>query len=218
MLPLRNPSVGGFLVRFLLVFGVLLVPWPGLGHAYAVLFRAGGDLVLGSFPSGVDVRFRPLPEGEAKWNTELVVRNRQTQAVGSVPMSSRSMGYVPTAVLVGLVLATPIPWPRRRRALFWGLILVHGFVVLRLGLVILDGLSRSDALAPFIWGPFWGKVLSRAAPALGHTPAGSYIVPVLIWVFVSFRRRDWFALFGQAQPGRNTAPVSRRTARWGRAS
>ena len=33
----------GFVCRFLLIYGLLMAPWPGLEQAYGDLFRAGED-------------------------------------------------------------------------------------------------------------------------------------------------------------------------------
>ena len=52
---------GRIWIRFILLltvyYAILIAPWPGLEDAYARLFRAGAQFVLGSYGSAGAVRF-----------------------------------------------------------------------------------------------------------------------------------------------------------------
>ena len=190
---LRNKSLGGFVIRFLIIYGLLMAPWPGLRRAYAAVFRAGGNLVFGSLGPDVRVRFRPPDRSERAADTEIVLTKREGQALATrrVPTKARHLGYTPTAILVALTLSTPSLWRRKWRGLLWGLLAVYGFVALRVGLLLMHTLSEDPALRVFTLGPLAEKLLERAIPALVRAPASSYVAPILIWVLVSFRTSDW---------------------------
>lgn len=151
MLPPRQ--LGRFFLAVLIVYAVLMAPWPGLEHGYAYLFRSGSNIVFARFwfwPDG-GVRFLDLkalkpgdlapgtPELEATgtFDTGMELRSQRAPgAYGYLRTSSRYVGYGPTVVLITLVLATPILWARRGWALLWGLLLIHAFIALRLTLTL----------------------------------------------------------------------------------
>jgi len=115
----------GFLARFLLVFVLLAAPWPGLHEGYAAVFCGAGNLLFGRFGSDGRVRFRPKPQADRKSDMELELRNRSNDAEYVIEGSARLQGYKPTAYVVALILASPVRWSRRFRAVLWGLLGVN---------------------------------------------------------------------------------------------
>jgi len=105
--------------------------------------------------------------------------------VRNLDLDTSAFGWGPTALLVSLVLATPLPWKRRWRALFLGLILEQGFIVLWLAYFVWYD-SAEIALVAFT--PFW----RHAASVFRETLLGqiNLAAPVLIWILVTFRRGD----------------------------
>ncbi len=198
--PFSRRRIAGFFILFLAFYGLLMAPWPGVRPAYAAYFRAVGTWLFGSFGAKDAVRFRPAPEGPGEWDTVVVLSNPHTGAVGTIQHDSRNMGYVPTAMLLSLVLATPFPLRRKGRTLLWGFLLVNFYVALRIALVLLRDLSQDDALCLFPLGPFGRQVLAWAVRALVMSPGSYFAFPVFIWILVTFRRSDWRALFPPPPP------------------
>ena len=197
--------LGGFIWRLSLYYVLLgVAPWPGFRDAYADLFRAGGNTVFGSFGGSGRTKFEPEPRGLRMWDT------RVRFAIAGLPMSRRITynawiaGWIPVATLVSLVLATRIPWSRRLRALVWGLAWTHVFVLLRVFVLVLFGFSGPPGLPLFSVGPFGHKVLEVALEVISVAPVTSFVVPVLIWLLVTFRREDWV---GTPRPRRRAAAV-----------
>ena len=125
-----------------------------------------------------------------------------------MPHSARLTGYLPTAEVIALILALPIPWSRRWKALFWGLVLVNGFVVLRLEITLLYWFSGDRPFALYSPGPFWSEVLVGAREVVVVSPMLTFAVPVFIWILVTFRRGDleqWMAPRMGGKPVRNRA-------------
>ncbi|MFH0981593.1 MAG: hypothetical protein V2A79_08650 [Planctomycetota bacterium] len=187
--------IAGFFVLFLVFYGLLMAPWPGVREAYAAGFRAGGSLLFGSFGAKDNVRFRPLSGKLAEWDTEIILSNPQTGMTATIRCWSWRTGFVPTAVLISLVLATPLSWARKTRALAWGLLLINGYVALRLALVLLHPYSPNDPLALFVLSPLLQKVLTWIYGALNMLPGGTFGFPVLLWILATFRRSDWRTIF-----------------------
>ena len=173
---------------FVLLYGLLVLPWPGVKQAYASFFRAGGNVLFKSFGSRGSVRFVPPDSEHDKWDTEGHLIHRGRPTYWRIGFSSRRMGYLPTIALTALVLATPIPWRRRGWALLWGILLVNGFVVVRLAVAIIQGFRNVDL---FVFSPFWNRAVDVTYDVVSISTVTSCVVPALIWLLVSFRREDW---------------------------
>ena len=182
--------IGGFFLRLLVIFVVLIVLWPGLKKAYGSFFQAGGNVLFTRFGSEGRVHFGPLTPVAPDGDTEVTLRNRRTQADSTYVVDSRTLGYKPTVFMLALILATPIPWPRRLWAVLWGFLLINVYVALRVGVFLLTVFSGNDNLALFSPGPTARSVLDYLYWILVGSFAG-LLLPLPIWVVVSFRRRDW---------------------------
>ncbi|MCK4343608.1 MAG: zinc ribbon domain-containing protein, partial [Phycisphaerae bacterium] len=190
MFPLKRMLLLCFLL--LLTFGVLMAAWPLLSNAYTAVFHAGGNLVFGSFGSEGQVRFERMPADKpsSRTDTQMVLRNRTTRFESVHNTSVRYLGYVPTIVIITLVLNTPIPWRRRWLALLLGFLLVQGFVAIRIVLLLLHHFSADNEVAQYSFNLFWKGVLTQTCGALVGAPPSAYVVPILIWIAVAFRRGD----------------------------
>jgi len=200
----RPESFAWFVLRALLVYALLMVPWPGLKEAYAAVFRGIGDVAFGRFYVWSDsgVRFidlRSLKPGDLApgvprlpvtdaFDTVMELRTRGAPQVGYLRTSARYVAYLPTALLAALCVTAPCPRRKRGSALLFGLVLVHLFILLRLTLTLLaGGFAAEKAYAIFHPGPFWHGVLTRLDGVLADNPTVSYIVPTLIWFVVMYR-------------------------------
>jgi hypothetical protein len=183
-----------FFCLFLLVFGLLMAPWPRLGRAYTRFYSTSAAFLFGSFGSKGIVRFEPLSDSEYDLNVSLYNRARPGPDGGIAGIqtrhNSRLAGYIYVAFLTALILATPIPWRRKGWALFWGIILIHGLVASKLALRILYAFNNKP-LSMFALNPFCKRVLSITHQAFAVNVTFGFIVCVFIWILVSFRRRDW---------------------------
>ena len=178
--------------------------WPLVCEWYPGFLRTGGEVLFGSLGLKDVVRFEALPEREGMDDTQILltkadapkrtlVRNGTTYhaAVATrMKLSSRHVGYVSTAVLVGLILATPIRWSRRGRAFFWGVLLLHAFIAARLAILVVYGLTLNSSGPPAQLDSLWAGTLHTGMQTLSAGPTVSYILPVIIWILVSLRRED----------------------------
>ncbi len=196
MFPLRR--ISGFFIRCLVFYGLLIGPWPQLMDGYRAFFRAGGNLLFHHFGPAGSVEFKPIPSlDHAKDVTLRLTKHR----VGSLERDIKSVyaGYRPTAFLIALVLATPVPWSRRLWALLWGLILVNAFVSFRVGLVLLDDFSNNNPLALFTLSHTLKAGLRLLVLLFYRAPEMHYIVPAFIWLLVTFRRDDLKTLLARRE-------------------
>lgn len=188
-----------FLGKSLFLYGLLLLAWPIVGDAYAAYLRAGGNLLFGTWGTRGRVEFRAPSEPDGKWDMVSVVTNLERGKSGLRSHSSNLLGYLPTATLAALVLASPMPRARRIRALIWGLLWVNLFVAFRMGLGILADFCSNDACALYVVRPWTRWILDLAVFVFLFAPAAYFVAPVCIWILVTFRRTDWDALFGRSK-------------------
>lgn len=186
-------AVFGFLLRFAVVFGVLIAPWPGWDPAYAAYFQSFGRMIFGGSDGPRVVEFAPNKGGSPQLDTVVTIENRdRLDSRGQVParqmeLDSRSLGWVPTALTVALVAATPIPWRRRLVALASGLVLIHLFIFFTLEAGIWN--NSADLSLTTLSG-FWRSAAAELEYVLVTQIGASFSVPVVIWILVTFRRQD----------------------------
>ena len=198
-------AIIGFAVRFGLCYGLLAAPWPGLQNAYSAGFRILGGAVFRGFGPGGHVEFLPAAiayEGGA--DTEIVTGADGVPVVGVNPVGSRLMFYLPLAETAALILAANVSWRRRGIALGSGLLLALGFVVLRLWVVLMVWFSDERPWAIYQIQPWARALLSHADEVLNTAPTATFLVPVLIWIVVVFRREDWDRIIGARAAGQPT--------------
>lgn len=201
MFPLRL-LLGG-VTRVVVIYVVLLLAaWPMLGGVYSAVFRSAGEALFGSFGSEGVVEFRAANasvSGGIHENRMYLWNRRNPNAYFQVTNSTRYVGYVPTILVIALIVATPVPWARRGWALLWGMMIVHCFIAVRLGVVLVIAFCGD---APWrIWqpSPFWQSVLSSTGEGLANSPSISFIVPVFIWLVVTVRRDDVMRIMREGQ-------------------
>ena len=196
---MRSRHVVGFFVRFMAIFVVLTAPWPGLPQAYAPAYRAAGNLLFASFGADGTVELRPSTRDDPDRDTEFALANWQTDAE-SVFVGSSLKGYKPTAFVLALILATPIPWRRRWRALLWGTVCITVYAALRTTVFLVAVFSEDNDLAVLTLGPISKTALDYIYWVVVDSFAGWLILPLPIWALVSFRRQDWQTLLKGGRP------------------
>ncbi len=185
----------GFLLRFGLIYGLLIAPWPGWSELYSEGFRAVGNAVFGSSEGQRLLYFEAHREtrGLASLDTRIVRGNRALadstgkgtgQMLGIDP---RSIGWTPTALTIAFIAATPIPSRRKVGALIWGLLWIHAFILFSVWVYIWNS---STEVSLVTLSPFWKEFADNLQYTLITQMGVSFSVPVLIWILVCFRRED----------------------------
>ncbi|MCE0523398.1 MAG: hypothetical protein LV480_10865 [Methylacidiphilales bacterium] len=193
----KNPLIGAA-GRFIVIFGLLVLPWPGWNAAYSGYFRALGQAVFGHQDEQRIVRFVPYHEqhGFSSLDTQMTLGNRAlADSTGkgkaeSVTLDTRSIGWVPTALTMALILATPVPWRQRAWALLWGLLLIHAFILFSLQTWIW---YASPDLSLLTLSPFTKSIVDGLEYTLLTQLGASFSVPMLIWILVTIRRENLFS-------------------------
>ena len=192
---LRNKPILWFFVRLCLLYGLLIIPWPGFNEAYGRYFSELGNIVFDRDDGKRIVRFEAedVHHGVTSLNAKVTLGNRDLMdATGhgpahAVDFDTRSIGWVPTALTMALILATPVPWKRRLMAFGFGFLLIHLFILFSIQTWIWN---ESTELSLVDVNQF-GKMLIDGLEYTTITQMGiSFFAPILIWLLVTFRRSD----------------------------
>ena len=186
--------IAGFIWRFVVLYALLIVPWPGFNGAYGRYFCALGQLIFARENDRRIVHFEPVPEELrhqldiriALGNREHLDRNGSGQMV-FLELDTRGIGWVPTALLLALVLATPVTWRRRAGALCLGLLSVHALVIFSVAIYIWN---NSVDLGLVTVGPFSKQIIAGLEETLITQMGASFAAPVLIWMLFTIRPKD----------------------------
>lgn len=203
----QRRSVYGFALKLALFYGLLVFPWPGWRDTYAAGHRAIANRVFGSFGSLGSANFRPSTDPGAKHDTVMAIRSRQSPVEGATGYDARLEGYLPAAVFIALHLATPVPWARKWRTFLLGLIVIHVFVALRITIALFHFFNSEGPWRAVHLGPWATKALGTAFEFGVASPVCTFLVPGLVWLFLSFRLADIAGYWGTSAVAEKTVPT-----------
>lgn len=188
-----------FLCKFVVLYTLLVLPWPGWEGIYGSFFRGLARPVFGSVRGERELTFERLGEPPHPGYTRIEIVNRRLMhADGSGPVRNLDLdplgfGWKPTALVLALVAATPIAWRRRWRALLWGFACIQVIVLCFLAFRIW---YESAEVALVTFTPFW----KNAADGFNDLVIWQYtlVFPVVVWIFVTFRGEDLMGTIGRS--------------------
>lgn len=199
MLSIRQ--ISGFVLRAVIVFTILVAAWRGVGGLYAGYVQTLGSSLFGTLRGDLEIEFSPIeaslperwqpPEGQ-DWDVQITITSRQPpHDIALFFNKSRNLGYVPTAFVVALTLATPIPWSRRWRSVVWGLVCVNVLVGLKTLLLLGYGIEFASPFGLMSTDSWLRNLLGGMHEVVVHGAGGGRLLfPVLIWILVTVRRAD----------------------------
>jgi len=218
---LRRSPIARFLLCFALLFGVLIAPWPGWNQIYGAYFRALNGAVFARENASRILRIEAAHHVRPPIDTVITMANpNRVGANGRMSarilwLDARSVGWVPTALILALTIASLVSWKRRAWAILWGWLLVQIFILVSVGCYIWN---ESAAIGLVTITPFWKPVAHGLEETLVTQLGASFVVPALIWLVVTFRSKDLHELpgLGRVEPterppreGRKNASASR---------
>jgi hypothetical protein len=182
-----------FLLKASVIYALLSAPLSFYDETYGQFYRNMAGKLLGRFHDSGFVRFSSMSKPEM---THLNIGNyKLALADGSfdtaaVDVNTRILGYLPTILLIALVMASPVPWRRRLLAVSIGWFLVMGLVIFKQYIFILDQCEKNQWLKLTNYTGF-SKTLFDFMNTFIST--SSFTVPyfvVGIWLLVTFRISD----------------------------
>ena len=176
---------------FVVAYGILISPWPGLDRVYALFYREALVFLSGSLAGDSSVRFERSTDPKYDVNIVFYDKNRleadgKPTAVGFFGQNCRRDAYVFVAFTIALILATPLSWKRKGLALAWAMIAVHIFIAFKLGIWTLYGLNREPFNVFARSRVLTGMVFIIKEICVRNMNFG-LILCALVWIVVSLR-------------------------------
>lgn len=199
--PPKHP-IKAFLVFFIPIYTILVtVGLLGLDKTYDKIYRSLGDTFFSEIGDKGIVRFIEEidPTTSEMASMAMLINRDQNNAAVANGTSVRAakivvepwrMGYLPIALLISLILSTPIPWKRRLFSLLWGMLAVSVFIIFRTWIFLKYFFYEKEWLEVVTPEGFGANMLEWSYSVFVYNIVLALIVPVLIWILVTFRKED----------------------------
>ncbi len=190
-----NPLLFFVLKCAAIYFTLVILLFSGFGEGYSSYFRGFGNLLFSSRWENVKISFVPknsqqttLAEGHRATNISVRINNQDYHyenglpVLGELGVNSHLQGYLPTALLLSLFIATPINWKRRLKALGIGILTLHTFIAALLWVVIV-GYTETNGIGIYRFGDTMkGIIVWIMQITLVNQIGISFMVPLLFWM------------------------------------
>jgi len=189
-----------FAGRFLLIFVLLTLPWPGFRESYCRLIRSEAHWLLTTTLKNVIVIIEDNDDPQhPSVDTRITLGNRRdiradgTGPVRVIVIDSRSLGWMPNAMFIALMGALASRTWFWLRGFFTGLLLVNVFIAATLWITVAHGYFEASAAARL------QICLGYANRLLVTNLWVSFVFPTMIWlgclrmVWEGGMLRGWFS-------------------------
>jgi len=191
-----------FLAWFVAIYALFIFPWPGSRDFYGTYLRSIAKFALADTNGLRILRFDEVPSARRNHtlDTRITVANREQLDVNGsgravmLDFDSRGLGWVPTALLIALITATPVPWSRRAWAFVWGMLAIHAVILFSIQVYIWNQSDAASGLNLCELPPFWKAIVNGLEETLVTQLGASFVLPTLIWIFSTFRITDLRAI------------------------
>jgi len=177
----------------LAVFLALLVvgawPWPAIQRGFSAVYCPIANLVIApqTFGRGAHARLRPLPEivrgqnDNVTADAALVVSVAGYQGDLEMGVSVRRDAYLPLWILLALLIAAPLPFARRMKAVAIGIPLMTALNLAALELLVTWTFAfQLRGIYPADTSSVWRRLVDLAYGAVLTPPGNRFIAPLVV--------------------------------------
>jgi len=191
---LRSKILLLFLLKAVIIYGFFSLPFSVYDEAYGSFYRKVAGDFFSTFRETGFVKFRELNDPAYTHldigNNALVNAEGYGTAAG-VNTNTRYLGYIPTILLISLVLASPVSWRRRLIALAAGLIPVTLLIIFKQWISLLWLCEMNPWLQLTHFTTFSKTILAFTNTFISSSPSTVLYFVVAIWLLVTFRVEDF---------------------------
>jgi len=178
-------------LQFVVLYSIVLVPWPALSKASASYLQMLGSVVYGGGGDRRELDFESLSSAQYPHELRVVIVNRSLMnkdgsgPVRNLDFDAAGLVFRPLALIGALIICTPISWQRRLKAFLWCVLWEQIIVVGVLGFCIWN---ESSEISLVSLSPFCKQVALSVREML--IAQLDLAIPILLWIVVMFRRGD----------------------------
>ena len=193
---LRSKTLLLFLLKAVIIYGLLSLPLSFYDEVYGNFYRKVSEVFFSKFRETGFVKFSECKE-PAKTHINVgnyaLVRPDGSCDTATADINTRYLGFIPTILLISLVMASPVSWKRRLIALVAGLILVTLLIIFKQWISLL-WLCEINTWLPLT--NFTGaskKLLTFANTFISDSASTVLYFVVAVWLLVTFKAEDFKA-------------------------
>ena len=191
---LQSKTLLLFLLKAIIIYGLLSAPISFYDQAYGKFYRKVAGVFFSKFRENGFVWFKEWKKPattHVNVGSYALVRPDGTSNTASVDINTRYMGYIPTILLISLVLASPVPWKRRLIGLTAGLILLMLLIMFKQWIALLWLCEQFPWLQLTHFTDTARKLLTFTNTFISISSSTVLYFVVTIWLLVTFRVEDF---------------------------
>lgn len=191
---LRSKTLLLFLLKALIIYGLLSAPITFYDATYGQFFRKVAEVFFSKFRENGFVKFKEWKEPaitHVNIGSYALVRPDGTSKTVTNDINTRYLGYIPTILLIALVISSPVSWKRRLIALAAGLILVTLLVIFKQWISLLWLCDQYPWLQLTNFSDTGRKLLNFTYRFISVSSSSVLYFVVAIWLLVTFRVEDF---------------------------
>lgn len=190
---LRNKSIFYFLIKAIIIYAILSLPISFYDALYGAFYRNCCNRLFAKID---DTGFANFKAAKGAYDTQINIGNyKQVSTDNKATLAVRHVnahysGFLPTALFISLLLATPIPLRRKAVSFIFGFVLVTCFIMLKQWILLINICQNTAWLDLYELSEKQLKLLDYFYPKLIPYLGTSWFFVVVIWLLVSFKRDD----------------------------
>jgi len=191
---LRSKTILLFLLQAFIIYGLLSLPFSVYDDAYGNFYRKMARSCFGEFRDNGFVKFSECREPKVTLENignYTLVHPDGSAKTATDTFNTRYLGYIPTILLISLVLASPVPWKRRLISLAAGLILVTLLILFKHWLRLLWLCNENTWLQLTNFTDTNNKLFNFIYNFISVSSSTVLYFVVAIWLLVTFRAGDF---------------------------
>jgi len=196
---LQNRPVLIFLLKAIIIFCVLAIPLSIYDRVYGNFYRGVGNTVFAKFHKTGFARFTASKTSfmtHVEAGNKMPTYNNVPIANVSADFNTRYRGYIPTAFLVSLILASPLKTRRKIFSLFTGIFILTAIIMIKQWIHLLYMCEQGTWLLLYNFTPEQKERIEWWYHNFANYSGSTLIIVIAVWILVSFRKSDMEALTG----------------------
>jgi hypothetical protein len=190
-------------VVFLTAYMIMIVPQTRIGNFYGDFFRNMANRFLGQVGDAGIVIVKP--QENERFDTMLFISKKSLWQGTSYKgdkynISSRTLGFLPSVLMLALIIATPVKWKRKITALIISFAAMTVFVLVKLYVIILYKYQLSAWIGIFLYTGESRKRLILLNDYFAEPLTPAYTLGIFLWIAFCFRKKDWENVISTFQP------------------
>ena len=210
----KSKTLALFLLKAVVIYALLALPLSFYDQLYGDFYRKIAGSFFNTFRETGLVRFK---EGAKPEITHINIGNKDLPrgpggAIKTLPIdiNTRYLGYLPTILLISLVVASPVPWKRKLMALALGLALVTLLILFKQYISLLWRCDQNPWLQLTDYGDKGKALLNSTYHFIAVTSSSVLYFVVAIWLLVTFRLDDFLNKIVAETGLKQKSPVRRK--------